>query len=235
MNSHQHPTVMPGPQTTNDRVYVFLDESGNLDFSPGGTRYFVLTSVSMKRPFHMSSALESYKYDCIERGLEEERFHCAEDNGSVRHQVFDIIGSGLQGVEIHSLIVEKSKTGPALRSDNRFYPEMLGYLLRYVLNGSFHRQARETVVITDTIPLNRQRRAIEKAVKTTLGSMLPSGARYRIFHHDSRSHYGLQIADYCCWAIYRKWARGDDRHYATIANAVLSEFDIFRTGTTLYY
>ncbi len=45
----------------NERIYIFLDESGNLDFSPKGTRWFVLTVVSMRRPFRMSGALDSVR------------------------------------------------------------------------------------------------------------------------------------------------------------------------------
>ncbi len=56
-------------------IYVFLDESGNLDFTASGTRYFVMTSVSMERPFPMNDALDTYKYDCLELGLPQEYFH----------------------------------------------------------------------------------------------------------------------------------------------------------------
>ena len=219
----------------NERVYVFLDESGNLDFSSSGTRYFVLTSVSMKRPFQINDALDEYKYDCIEYGLEQQYFHCAEDNLHVRSRVFGIISSELQNMEIHSLIVEKSKTNPVLTVETRFYPEMLGYLLKYVLRSQFHDNAGEVVIITDTLPLKRRRRAIEKAVKGSLSAMLPDRVKYRVVHNDSRSHHGLQVADYCCWAIYRKWEKGEKTHYSSIKPALRSEFDIFGTGTTQYY
>ncbi|OHC69590.1 MAG: hypothetical protein A3H93_02840 [Rhodocyclales bacterium RIFCSPLOWO2_02_FULL_63_24] len=56
-----------------------------------------------------------------------------------------------------------------------------------------------------------------------------------ILHHASRSHYGLQIADYCNWAVFRKWQKGEVEFYDLIKPALKSEFDIFRTGTTLYY
>ena len=115
-------------------VYVFLDESGNLDFSAHGTRYFVLTSVSMERPFRAYGALDAYKYDCLECGLESEHFHCAEDNRHVRGKVFDIIGEHLDTTSIDSLIVEKRKTNLTITIDRRFYPEMLGYLLKYVFS-----------------------------------------------------------------------------------------------------
>ena len=53
--------------------------------------------------------------------------------------------------------------------------------------------------------------------------------RLRTFHHVSCSHYGLQLADYCCWAMFRKWERGDTGYLDRIQSAVRSEFDIFRT------
>ncbi len=209
-----------------ERVYVFLDESGNLDFSDRGTRYFVLASVSMKRPFQVNDALDGYKYDCIEYGLEHEGFHCANDNAHVRSKVFDIIGDRLEGVEINSLVVEKSRTASDTRAEARFYPEMLGTLLRTVLETAFHATAEEIVVITDNLPLNRRRRAIEKAVKVTLERMLPNSPGHRILHHDSRSHYGLQVADYCCWAIFRKHERGDRSYYDHFRSAVHSEWEM---------
>lgn len=110
-------------------TYVFLDESGNLDFSAKGSRYFLLTSVSMRRPFSIYGPLDTYKHDCIEFGLDSEFFHCAHDNSHVRRAVFDRIAHYLDDMRIDILVVEKRKTLPALREDRRFYPQMLGYLL----------------------------------------------------------------------------------------------------------
>lgn len=215
--------------------YLFLDESGNLDFSANGTRYFVLTCVGMTRPFMASQQLESYKYDCLEWGLNQERFHCAEDNRHVRGKVFEIIGENRDGLRIDSLVVEKRKTGPALQVERRFYPEMLGHLLKYVAANVSQRDVKELIIITDTLPLQRKRQSIEGAIKATLSKMMPTGSRYRILHHDSRSHCGLQVADYCCWAIYRKHERGDTMAYNQVRPVIASEFDIFRTGTRYYF
>nr|WP_226047782.1 DUF3800 domain-containing protein [Acidithiobacillus caldus] len=89
--------------------------------------------------------------------------------------------------------------------------------------------------MTDTVPVQKKRQAIEKAIQQALAKMLPAGMSYRILHHASRSHYGLQVADYCCWAVFRKWQRSETEHYDRIRAAVRSEFDIFRTGTRYYY
>ncbi len=219
----------------NEALYVFLDESGNLDFSVSGTRFFALTGVSMRRPFRLNETLDSYKYDLLEQGVEQEYFHCSEDNPRVRGHVFDIISNGLAGIHVDSVIVEKSKTEPALRADGRFYPQMLGHLLGDLLARSSHPDTDEVIIITDSLPVQKRRRAVEKAIKVTLANMLPEGTRYRIAHHDSRSHYGLQIADYCCWAVFRKHERGDETAYNRINSAIRTESDIFRDGTRRYY
>jgi hypothetical protein len=216
-------------------LYIFLDEAGNLDFSPGGTRYFILSSVTKERPFLAYKELAELKYDLVELGANLEYFHAAEDNQATRNRVFDIIRRNLGGIRVDALIVEKCKTGEALRAEERFYPEMLGYLLRYVTEGHDLRQFTEVIVFTDRIPVQRKRQAVEKAVKLTLAQKLPKGCRYRVLHHDSKSNCDLQIVDYCNWAIYRKWDRADARSYNVIQPVVRSEFEIFRNGITHYY
>jgi hypothetical protein len=90
-------------------------------------------------------------------------------------------------------------------------------------------------VFTDRVPVNKHRKAVEKAVKTILVEALPTGTRFRVYHHESKSNLDLQIADYCNWAIYRRWTSSDDRSYNVIRPAVCSEFDIFLDGTQFYY
>lgn len=216
-------------------AYLFLDEGGNFDFSPTGTRHFVLTSVATRRPFPAHGPLDDFKHDCLEYGLDTEYFHCADDNLRVRRRVFELIAANMDSLRIDCLVVEKPKTGPALREDKRFYPEMLGHLLKFVIPRELKHSVDEVIVITDTIPIQKKRQAVEKAIKGALAAMLPAGMRYRILHHASRSHYGLQVADYCNWAVFRKWQKGETEFYDQIKPAVRSEFDIFRTGTKYYY
>ena len=216
-------------------LYIYLDEAGNFDFSAKGTRYFMLGSVALERPFGFFEPLTELRLDLLEKGLDVERFHASEDAQSTRNAVFDVVKRHLGGMHIDATIVEKRKTGPALRADERFYPEMLGYHLSYVLKSFRLADFTRVVIVTDALPLQRKRKAIEKAVKQTLAKMLPADVPYSAHHHDSKSNLGLQVADYCTWAIYRKWDQGDQRSYNIISSAVRSEFDFFRRGVTFYY
>jgi hypothetical protein len=216
-------------------LYVFLDEAGDFNFSPTGTKFFTLTAVTKTRPFDWDALIMSLKYDLIETGLNIEYFHAAEDRQGVRDRVFKIVGESLPDSRIDGLIIEKRKTGPALQIAEKFYPRMIGYLLRYILEPRNLRDYAEVIVLTDSIPVSRKREAVEKAIKQTLSRMLPAGTKYMVLHHASKSCAGLQIVDYCNWAIFRKWERGDSRSYDLIRTGIRSEFDIFRSGTRYYY
>lgn len=216
-------------------IYIFLDEAGNFDFSPSGTPYFILGSLTKERPFHAYRELADLKYDLIEQGTNLEYFHAAEDMQAVRNEVFRIISGKLDGCIIDATVVEKRKTEPALHDPGKFYAKMLGHHLRHILERVVWSGVAEVVVFTDRIPVVKKRNAIEKAVKQTLAAMLPKAAVYRVLHHDSKSNFDLQIADYCTWALHRKWTRGDERSWKLIAPAIRSEFDIFRSGNNHYY
>jgi len=216
-------------------LYVFLDESGNFDFSRGGTKYFVLTSLSKERPFAAYQELAELKYDLIEKGEGLEYFHASENQQHIRDAVFEIIQTHMGGIRLDSVVVEKRKLWPAWRAPEKFYARMLGYLLRHLLDKCEADKYQQVVVITDRLPLNKKRGAVEKSIKKTLAEMLPGGVRYRLLHHDAKSNFDLQIVDYCCWAIYRKWDTRDERSYNLISSVIASEFDIFRSGQLYHY
>ncbi len=207
-----------------DRVYVFLDESGNLDFGPHGTRYFVLTSVSMRRPFEIGKALDDYRYRCLEGGANLEYFHCYHDRRMIRDNVFNLIGGHLDTMRIDYMVADKTLVPDDLRDSVRFYPAAMERLLTPVLQAEIGSQEdSEVIVITDTLPVNKKRRQVQKAVNTSLARRA-QGLQFRVLHHQSRSHYGLQVADYCSWAVYRKHTINDGVHLAKIQPAVRNEY-----------
>lgn len=222
-------------QNKSKYLYVFLDEGGNLNFAPTGTRYFTLSAVSKERPFTIEPVLLNLKYDLVELGLNIEYFHASEDRQKVRDQVFGAIMNNPDQLRVDTIVVEKRKTGLALQPPEHFYPRMLGQLLKYILNGRHVEDYDEIIVITDSLPVTSKRKSFEKGIKQTLAEMLPAHKKYRLLHHASKSSMGLQIADYCNWAIFRKWEGGDQRSYQLIEKAVKSEFEIFKGGTRLYY
>jgi|SRR5215213_8271060 len=217
-------------------LYIFLDESGNFDFSKQGSRFFFLTSVTKERPFQAPKALHDLRYDLLEAGQEvTEYFHAREDKQVIRNAVFEVIRTHLEGIRVDSLIVEKAKTNPALQEIEKFYPRMLGYLLGYLLRGLKLDEYDEVLIFVAALHTGKRKSAMEKAVKQTLSAMLPKRAKYRLVYHAAKANFDLQIADYCTWAITKKWNSNELRPYQVIKPAIRSEFEFFRTGTRYYY
>jgi len=220
----------------NNFLYIFLDEGGNFDFSPNGTKYFTITSVSAIRPFNFNPPIDSLRHDFIESGIGLEYFHASEDRQIVRDEVFKIITSNLKGFSIDSVIVEKAKVQPVKRGLADFYLYTMGNLLKHLIENKNLNEYCGIIIITDSLPVNKLRKSVEKAIQTSVSHILKLiQKQYYIFHHDSKSSGGLQIADYCNWAIYRKWDRLDNRSYDLISDAIRTEKDIMKDENECYY
>ena len=222
----------------NNNLYLFLDESGNFDFSSNGTKYLVFTCLTTKDPDYCILDLYKLKHDLIRQCHEMEEFHASEDKQVVRNRVFGIINK-CKNFTIDSIIAEKRKANPSIRDMLIFYPKTYNHLLGFVLERYKSDTLNQITIFTDAIPHEKKRKAIEKALKTNLEKHVPSSfkGRYKILHHESKSHLYWQVVDYCCWAIYIKWSRNGKelRPYKVIEDKIESEFDIFRRGKTTYY
>ena len=205
-------------------LYVFLDEGGNFDFSLKGTRYFTVTALSAVRPLAWDRPLLFLKYAALEEGVNVEYFHASNDRQALRDRVYAILSEILGSMRLDALVAQKRDISLELRPMGRFYPKMVGSLLRHVMSQADLSGLGGVVVVTDTIPVRRKRKAVEKGLKKTLAAMLPDGTSYQVYHHAAKSCFGLQVVDYCNWAIFRKWERSDLRSYDVISPAVRSEF-----------
>lgn len=215
--------------------YVFIDESGNYDFSPSGTKTWVLTSVITEDIHPGVGELYDLKHKLIDLGTNLEYFHEAVDRQAVRDEVFQVI-KGLSNIRVDSLIVEKRKTAPTVRPLNRFYPEMVEHLLQYPFDSrgiDIGKYDKVIFFFGRVSAQKKQQQALVAGVKKYLSRHL-KGKPYEICMHSSASHHYLQIVDYLSWAIYVKWERGELRPYNEIRQLVKSEFPIFQRGHTVW-
>jgi len=217
-------------------LYVFIDVSGNYDFSPAGTMSLVITSTLCTDINPGVLELYAVKHEVIDQGIDIEYFHAAEDRQPVRDRVFNVI-SGLTHLRIDSIIVEKSKVDPNLRPLNRLYPTMIEYLLQYQFDPrgiDVTRFDRVLIFMDRESARAKEKEALTKAVKLSLARHL-RGVPYTLSMHSSASHPYLQIVDYCSWALYVKWERGEIRPFNQIKNLVRSEFLIYQNKKAKWY
>lgn len=215
-------------------LFLFLDESGDFTFNVHASTHLVFTCLSTTQPDTIAQPLTALRYALFTQGIHLERFHAAEDKQIVRDQVFGLIAAN-NNYEIDAVVVEKRKARPALQS-YRLYPRIYSILLRYVLNRQNFGVLNTVEVICDTVPLKKKREAMEGTLKVELASLMHGRhTPYSIVFQSSSANPFLQVADYCGWAVFRKWERNDLRSYNLIGARIRSEFSVFRLGNVYYY
>lgn len=74
------------------------------------------------------------------------------------------------------------------------------------------------------------------SIKTACRHELDPAIRFESYHHPAASNAWIQAADYCSWAIFKKWEHGDERTYGVLsARLAARELDALRLGTMEYY
>jgi hypothetical protein len=217
------------------RVHVFADEAGNFDFSSkaGATKYFILTTVTME-DFRPGDALLALRRQLAWEGHHQgtDDFHATEELQSVRDRVFAELAKW--DFRVDSTILEKRKAQPHLAADDiRFY-KMAWYLHFKHVAPLITRAGDELLVMGASLGTKKKKEGFHSAIHDVV-DQVSRGVDFRTVSWAGASDPCLWVADYCCWAIQRKWERGDNRSYALIQPKLRSEFDVFRIGTKTYY
>ena len=217
--------------------FCFADEAGNFDFRPtatGASRYFILTTVALN-DCAIGGAMMDLRRELALEGVDVgQPFHATEDRQIVRDRVFDVIRG--YDLRVDSTIFDKAKALPRLQKKENapdFYKLVWFMHLKHI--GPLIWGANDDVlVVAAHLGTNRMRTTFAEAVTDVVGQTVRAHS-CRAVSWPSMSDPCLWVADYCSWAIQRKWERDDTRSYDLICHRVASEYDIWRRGTTRYY
>lgn len=216
-------------------LHLHLDESGNLTFKPSGSRYYVLTAAWTYDPPGLADDLNRLRFSLLKQGHDLHRFHATEDRQVNRDAVVNALARHA-GWSFAAVVIEKAKVYPDLRPPHRFYPRFAASVLRYVFRRHLQAGTSTALVFTDTLPINKRREAVEKSIKTVCRHELQAETRFESYHHPSASNPWLQVADYCAWAVFRKWEQGDARTYNQLRHRLAEpEVDALQEGAVRYY
>ena len=199
-----------------DSTHLFLDEAGNFDFGPNGTRWLVLTCVKIPWDRRRVAHLADLRHQLLLEGVALEYFHASEDNRRVRQRFLEVVAPWLPPAAVKAWALRKSEIEERLRTPERFYPAFVGPLVERHVGLDPNR----VFVFSDSLPLNKKRHAMEKAVSAELASRSMGRGSHTFLHHSSKSNFDLQIADYCSWAIWRSLTKGDHQAVDTLGQSI---------------
>jgi hypothetical protein len=131
-------------------------------------------------------------------------------------------------------LLEKSKAQPQTRiSDATFYQYAWYYHFKHV-GPRILKDADKLLITAAALGHKKTKAAFKNAVNNTV-QQIASRDKWEIAFMDSALDPMLWAVDYCAWAIQRKWEANDVRSYELIANAISTEFDLWKMGQTRYY
>jgi len=214
-------------------LYIFIDESGNFDFSPRGTRYLVLCAYSTTLPLQHSLKFQQLKYQNLRRGREVECFHASEDNLFLRKQVLAII-AGSQKATFDYVYLPKNKTHPSKQSKIHVYEIMAGALISYIFGRLTKRQLKydQIIIVIDRSLTNREQNYRKNALKPRLKQF---GRPYELFFFQTKSDPNAQVADYGAWAKFVSLQRKNYIPLRALSHLIENDFNVFRKGSKRFY
>jgi hypothetical protein len=90
------------------------------------------------------------------------------------------------------------------------------------------------MITVASLGTKRKRIEFEDAVRDVVKQKI-SREQWKLAFWPCQTDPCLQVADYCTWAIQRKWERGDDRAYNLIKDRINYEYELWSRGTKHYY
>ncbi len=214
--------------------FVFADEAGCFTFErkENVSTYFIICTITTSN-LAVGSALQELRRSLIWSNQKVgDYFHATEDSQATRDAVFRTI---LQhDFKVQATILEKSKAQPNVRETKaRFYKYPWFYHFKHGISRHIMRDA-PLLVTAATIGNKKEKLAFRAALDDVMQQTL-TGGQWAVDFRPSATDACLQAADYCAWAIQRKWERNDVRSYELIKDRITYEYDLWRRGTTHYY
>jgi hypothetical protein len=208
-------------------MFVFAEEAGDFAFERGEGRslYFILCSLRMPT-CETGAALMDLRRNMRLRGLPVgNQFHATSDGWPIRREVFDTLARFPFDIDV--TVLAKPKARHRTRTNEAtFYKYAWYFHAKYLFKRVFPNH-RDILISAAALETKRGKAAFKNAFNEAV-QQLAMHPHFAIDFPPSISDPCLQAADYCAWALQRKWEFNDRSMYDRIAPKIRSEFDLWR-------
>lgn len=223
---------MTVPDSESRTLFVFMDESGDMQFTAKGKQHFVLSAVCTEHPGKSAQAMQTLKYDLLARGSDDLEFHATTNTKGTRSRVVDVVRS-LDSIRVHSIWIDKGLTAPA-KQDEVELLGLFGAAMGRWVHSAVASPYDKIVLIFDSVLTGQKQKAVVKNLKQTLSSL---EKEVRICFHPVKQDLNGQIADYYSWALFRALESGDPetKNHLRSGTPTWDDFHMFEKGHTRYW
>lgn len=217
------------------RLHVFADEAGTFDFrlGPNISRYFIVCTAVMPS-FEVANDLLALRREIAwANDPLGEYFHATTDKNAVKDRVYEAILK--HDFTIQATIMEKRKSAPKIRPTNhRYYQYGWYYHFKYGMPKTLA-ACTELHITAASVSTKAGQVSFTDAVRDVVNQTEGKKRKTRTSFWPCGTDPCLQVADYCTWAVQRKWEKRDSKYYDLIKDRITYEYDMFQKGSTYYY
>jgi len=206
-------------------MFIYLDESGDLGFKKGSSKYFIITLLKTKDEKSIRRCIKKIRQRKLNKKLKQvPEIKANNSPPQIRRKILEELGK--LDIEIYCIVLPKEKVYERLREMKyKLYNYVVGKLLQGAI--VFNRNIN---VIVDRLSMKKIiREDFDCYTQTKIEerAFFPR-PKIKISHFDSRNNSGLQACDFVSWCIFRKYETGDASYYNLIKNKIKDEFVLFK-------
>ena len=215
--------------------FIFADEAGCFTFNNNHnvSKYFILCTVSMEN-CDIGGALLELRRQIIWEGKGDilgDYFHATTDKQDIRNRVFELLVK--YDFNIQATIMEKAKAYPNVRQTKpRFYKYGWFYHFKHGISPIISNSSK-LMVSAASVGSKKEKLSFSNAIDDVMKQTI--SVDWKMDFRSSKADPCLQVADYCAWALQRKWERGCSRSYDLIKDRINREYNLWEKGNRYYY
>lgn len=196
-----------------ETLFVFIDESGNFDFSAKGTKNFVMACVATTCPAQTAFQVNQLRYDLMAQADDITYFHASEDRQTVRDQFLTLIRQLKPFYRFESISFEKSKLPFESKNAAALYAIASHKLVQAIFDNLIDSSAKTVIIVFDKALRASEEAAVYKILKPYLKS---KKIDYRIYFQSVKFDANGQVADYLAWSNFVAAERQEMRPLAAL-------------------
>lgn len=211
-------------------AYIFLDESGDLGFDFFKTKtshFFVITCLLTHEKKPIEKIIKKAFQALSTRKVRARHgvLHCTREDELTKRRVFQSLAQ--KDCQILAIYLNKKKVFAHLKDQPHIlYNFVTNILLDRIYN-------RHIMPLDHSIHLIASRRETNRLLNENFKSYLTSQIaknhqrKIQVSLATPAEEKCLQIADFACWAIFRKLEKKDEKYYEMIKEKITEESPLF--------
>ena len=210
-------------------AHIFLDESGDLGFNPKkkNSKYFIITFVFTKDKRPLEKIVKKIHQNLRKKvkRLSGGVLHATKEKPSTRIKLLKMFAK--QKSKVMVIYLNKAKVYTKLQNEKHV-------LYNYIVNLLLDRiMTRKIVNIKSRIDLIASQRETNKFLNENFKSYLQTQVKNRhsldigIVIKTPSGEKALQLTDFVCWAIFKKYEQGETEYYNLIKSLIFEERGLF--------